>query len=269
MANLDKIINSVLFGFLLLLSFNSSQAQDDAAELAKKLSNPISSLISVPLQNNTDYGIGEMKGSRNTMNIQPVMPISISKNLNLITRLIMPVVSQYNITGEGEKQSGLSDFVLSGFFSPAISQNGITWGAGPAFLLPTGTNNYLTSKKFGIGPTAVGLKQFGGFTMGALVNQIWSVAGSDSRAAVNQMFLQPFFAYNWKSGAGLGFNFEYTQNWQSATSVVWFNPVLTGVTAVGSQKIQLGIGPRINIIAPAELRADFGWRAVIVFLFPK
>ena len=89
----------------------------------------------------------------------------------------MPVTTQYSITGPGEKQSGLGDFVLSGFFGPAESKNGITWAAGPVFLLPVGTNDYLTGDKFGIGPTAVILKQSAGFTFGALVNQIWSVAG--------------------------------------------------------------------------------------------
>ena len=244
-------------------------AQNEAAELAKKLANPISSLISVPLQNNTDYGIGDSNGTRNTLNVQPVIPFSLSKKLNLITRIIMPITTQYDITGEGDKQSGLGDFVLSGFFSPAVSKNGFTWGAGPVFLLPVGTNDYLTSKKFGIGPTAVALKQSHGFTFGALVNQIWSVAGSDSRPDVNQMFLQPFFTYKWKTGAGLGFNFEYTENWQANTSVVFFNPIVTGVTSLGKQKLQLGIGPRINVVSPSASRAEFGWRAVVVFLFPK
>jgi hypothetical protein len=244
-------------------------AQQDAAELAKKLANPISSLISVPFQNNTDYGIGDLKGSRNTLNIQPVVPFSLSKNLNLIARVIMPIVSQYNITGAKETQSGLGDFVVSGFFSPAVSKNGFTWGAGPVFLLPFGTNDYLTGKKFGIGPTAVALKQSHGFTFGALVNQIWSVSGSDARPDVNQMFLQPFFTYNWKTGAGLGFNFEYTQNWQAGSSTVFFNPIVTGVTSLGRQKLQLGAGPRINMAAPSGGSSDWGWRVVAVFLFPR
>jgi len=115
-------------------------AQDDASELAKKLSNPIASLISVPLQNNMDVGIGEFKGTRNTLNIQPVIPLSLSENLNLITRVILPVMTQYNVSGAGTSQRGLGDAVVSGFVSPKVSK--VTWGAGPVFLVPTGADDF-------------------------------------------------------------------------------------------------------------------------------
>jgi hypothetical protein len=244
-------------------------AQDDAAELAKKLSNPISSLISVPFQNNSDYGIGELKGSRNTMNIQPVVPINLTKNLNLIARWVQPLITQYNITGPQEKQNGLGDAVVSTFLSPAGSKNGFTWGAGPVFLVPDATDDKLASKQFGIGPTAVALKQFNGWTIGALANQIWGVSGGEGRPKVNQMFVQPFLAYNWKSGAGIGANMEWTQNWTANSSTLWLNPNISAVTSLGKQKTQFAIGPRFNLAAPAGGKADWGWRAVVVFLFPK
>jgi hypothetical protein len=262
---MKKLFLAALFS---TCAITAAFAQDDAAELAKKLANPIASLISVPFQNNTDYGIGQWQGTRNTMNFQPVLPVKINDKINMITRVVLPIVTQYNVTAPGEKQSGLGDAVMSAFFSPANSEK-LTWGIGPAFLLPVGTNDFLTTKKFGMGPTAVALKQVNGWTIGGLANQLWSVAGNKDRSDVSQMLVQPFVNYNWKSGAGIGANMEWTQNWKASTSTVWFNPTISAVTSLGKQKTQFVVGPRLNLAAPNGTKADWGWRAVVIFLFPK
>ncbi|MDO6470295.1 hypothetical protein [Maribacter sp. 1_MG-2023] len=213
-----------LFLIVLLLiwsvSFSQDEKNNNAEALAQKLANPIASLISVPFQQNMDFGIGDLNGSRYTVNIQPVLPFQLSENVILITRVVLPVVSQYNITGVGESETGLSDAVVTAFLSPTKSK--ITWGVGPALLIPTGTDDFLTTKKFGIGPSAVALVQSGANTYGVLVNQLWSVAGSSDRPDVNQFFIQPFIAHNWASGAGVSFIAEYTQNWEASQSTLWF-----------------------------------------------
>jgi hypothetical protein len=264
-----------LFLLFILLSisglslFAQEKPAQSAQAVADKLSNPVASLISVPLQNNTDYGIGPYNGSKNTLNFQPVIPISLSPNLNLITRLILPIVDQRDVSGQNTRETGLSDATITAFFAPANIKNGWIWGAGPAFLVPTGTNDLLSARKWGIGPSALVLKQVNGLTFGFLVNQIWSFAGDKNRSDVNQMFLQPFFAKNWKSGAGLGINAEITSNWQNQTTLVFINPIVTGVTKLGTQIVSLGIGPRIPVAGPVGVKPDFGFRGVITFVFPK
>ncbi len=240
-----------------------------AQEIANKLANPVANLISVPLQNNTDYGIGTYNGSKNTLNIQPVIPIKLSSKMNVITRYIFPLIDQRDVTGDKTHQFGLSDATLSAFFAPSNTKNGLMWGVGPAFLVPTGTNDFLTTKKWGVGPTALVLKQAKGLTLGVLVNQIWSFAGDKDRTDVNQMFIQPFFTHNWKSGAGLGLNAEITANWQAGTTLAFINPVVSGVTKLGTQTIQLAVGPRIPVAGPSESKPKFGFRAVLSFVFPE
>lgn len=250
--------------------FNHALAQTNIEDdLAQKLSNPVAALISVPIQNNIDYGIGQLKGSRYTLNVQPVIPFSLTSNINLIARVIVPYVDQYNISGVGEHQSGISDIVATAFFTPAKPSNGLVWGVGPAFLIPIGSNPYLTTQKWGVGPSVILLKQQNGWTTGLLANQIWSIAADSSRTNVSQMLVNPFLSYNWKGGATATAQIEWTQNWISGTPVVYFEAMASTISSIGKQKINLALGPKFQLSAPEYAQSKFGLRAVISFLFPK
>ena len=245
---------------------DAAPAPTDADALAKKLQNPVASLISVPLQSNYDFGIGANNGTRFTLNVQPVVPASISPKFNLITRLVLPVVSQNNVYGE-TSQSGLSDGLLTAFLSPkAPTSGGLIWGAGPAFLLPTGADG-LTTEKFGVGPSLLVLKQSGGLTFGVLLNHIVSVGGDESPTEVSNSFVQPFLALNFKGGKAISLNTEFTQNWEADVASGFINLTGSQVFRIGKQITQAFLGPRIGY-GPEESRADFGVRFGIVFLFP-
>ncbi len=160
-----------------------SVAASNAADLAKELANPVAALISVPLQLNYDHDIGPARGGKRwQLNIQPVVPISLSEDWNLISRTILPLVSQDEVFPGAGSQSGIGDIVQSVFFSPKKpTEGGLIWGVGPVLLLPTGSDDQLSAKKWGAGPTGVVLKQQGPWTYGALANHIWSIGGSGSR----------------------------------------------------------------------------------------
>jgi hypothetical protein len=180
-------------------------AAQSADELAKQTQHPVASLISVPLQGNWDFGIGDRDATGTLLNIQPVMPFAVTPSTNVILRVIMPMTSQ---PAPGRTRiNGLGDIVATAFFSPAKSGR-IIGGVGPVVLLPVATNNALGAEKFGIGPSVVALTQPGKWTLGALFNQIWSTSGAIDRSDVNTTFLQPFANYNLGGGLSVGVSAE-------------------------------------------------------------
>jgi hypothetical protein len=246
---------------------------EDAQELAKKLANPIASLISVPLQSNFDCNIGPADdGCRYTMNVQPVIPVSLSDDWNVISRTILPITYQNDIFPGAGDQFGLGDTTQSFFFSPKApsSFGGLIWGAGPVFLIPTATDDLLGTEKFGVGPTAVVLKQSGHWTIGILANQIWSVAGNDDRADVSQLFLQPFISYTTTDAWTFTLNTESAYNWKAEAWSVPINVQATKLIAIGTQRVNLGAGLRYWAESPDESGPEgFGGRVIVTFLFPK
>jgi hypothetical protein len=256
---------------VVLLCVTALAQTDEAAELAKKLANPVASLISVPIQANYDENIGpDEDGSVWRINIQPVIPLSITEDWNLISRTILPVIDQQDVPVEGMGESGIGDVLQSLFFSPKQpGERGWIWGAGPVLLLPTGSEDALSTEKWGAGPTAVGLKQVGPWTYGALVNHVWSLAGEDDRADVNATFIQPFLTYITKTKTTFALNTESTYDWEAEEWSVPINCNVLQLLKIGPQIIQVGVGARYWAESPDGGPQDSGARAQLTFLFPK
>jgi hypothetical protein len=242
---------------------------DDAAELAKKLSNPVADLISVPFQNNFDFGGGPSgDGFQYKLNIQPVVPITLSKDWNVISRTILPYIYQENVFGTSS-QSGLGDTTQSFFLSPKKpGPGGLIWGAGPVLLLPSATEVLLGAEKWGIGPTIVLLKQQGGWTYGALANHIWSFAGDDARQDVSATFLQPFLAFTTKMHTTFTVNSESTYDWENDQWTVPFNFMAAQLLKIGKHPVQFQLGARYYAETPNN-GPEWGLRFSVVLLFPK
>jgi hypothetical protein len=240
-------------------------------DLAKKLANPVASLISVPFQLNYDQDIGpEDDGDRWVLNVQPVVPITLNEDWNLISRTILPFVSQSDLYPGAGSQAGIGDIVQSVFFSPKEpTAGGWIWGAGPVLLLPTGSDDLLTTDQWAAGPTAVLLKQQGSWTYGALANHLWSFAGGDDRADIDATFLQPFVSYTTPTAWSVALNTESTYDWEGEQWSVPVNCVVTKVTKVGSQLVSVGGGVRYWADSPDNGPEGVGFRIVVTLLFPK
>ena len=247
----------------------ASAQQKSGEDLAKQLNNPIANLISAPLQFNYDARIGTARdGFKLNLNIQPVIPITLSDDWNVISRTILPITGQDDIFPGAQNQFGLGDVTQSFFFSPS-KPGAVTWGVGPVFLVPTGTDRLIGSGKFGLGPTAVVLRQDGGLTYGALLNHIWSVTGDGGRRNISNSFIQPFLAYTTKDAWTYSLNAEMTYDWKAEKWSVPINALVSKLVHVGHQPVSLGVGVRYWASSPSTGPHGFGARAVVTFLFPK
>jgi hypothetical protein len=254
---------------------DSSNASADNAQLAEKLNNPVASLISVPLQFNYDSSIGPNRdGHKNFLNIQPVIPFQINDDWNLISRTILPVVSQSNTSPGSGSQHGIGDITQSFFFSPrAPTANGYVWAIGPVLLLPTASDALLGSKKWGAGPTGLLLKQSKGWTYGVLVNQIWSFASVNGkysdRAPLSSIFVQPFAAYTTPAAWTYSANLESSYDWHAHEASVPLNLGISKLTRIGRQPISFAGGVRYWLESNNNGPHGWGYRFTVTMLFPK
>jgi hypothetical protein len=260
--------SSVLVSGLLVPSTAVAQSAD-SRDLAKQLSNPVASLISVPLQYNFDEGLGALEdGSRSTINFQPVVPISLNDDWNLISRTVAPYISQDDVTGPGESQSGLGDVVQSFFFSPKLpTESGWIWGAGPVVYIPLGSDQF-SADQWGLGVTGVALRQQNGWTYGALANHVWGIDPDDGDDGLSATYLQPFLSYTTPAAWTFALNTEASYDWNSEEWSVPLNVTASKLVRLGKQPISIGGGIRYWADSPEGGPEGTAFRLAVTFLFP-
>ena len=272
------VVLALLAGSQMLFAEEESIAQvevkegyaSDTEALAKAVQNPVASMISLPLQNNINTGIGPNDQTQNILNIQPVWPFELNDDWNLITRTIIPVISQPGVlTPKGERINGLGDTTFTAFVSPSDASD-IIWGVGPVFLLPTGKDE-LTADKWGAGISGVVLTMPGRWVIGSLVNNIWSFAG-DGKNDVNSFLWQYFVNYNFDEGWYFTSAPIITANWEADSDHRWTVPFGGGIGKVfkiGKQPMNAQLSAYKNVITPDDYGADWQFRVQLQFLFPK
>lgn len=255
-----------------LVFCSSAHAAMSSEELAKLAQNPIGNLVSVPFQNNTNTNYGPEEKNQNILNIQPVIPIAINDDWNIITRTILPIISQPAMTPYDNRTNGVGDLQLSAFLSPAKPGQWI-WGVGSIIQAPTNTHE-LGNDNWGVGPTAVLLHMDHGspWVYGALVNNLWSVSADQRGGSYNNGLIQPFVNYNFKGGFYLTSAPIITANWHADNSDdVWTVPVGGGIGKIfhlGRLPVNTQVSAYHNVEKP-EYGPDWQYRVQVQFMFPK
>jgi hypothetical protein len=241
--------------------------EDETAELARSAQNPIADLISLPLQNNTSYGAGPRERTANVLNIQPVLPFSITEDWNLITRTILPIVSQPSFARGQDRQNGIGDTLFTAFASPAQPVWGkILVGVGPVVNIPTASDDRLGPDAWGMGISGVALTIMGPFVTGALVSQLWNLEGDDFSVFTTQ----PFLNYNLPGGWYLTSSPIITADFEQDDNA-WLVPVGAGVGKIvrlGKLPLNVSVSAYYNAEKP-KFGADWSTRFQVQMLFPK
>jgi hypothetical protein len=250
----------------------SAHAELSAEDLAKLAQNPVGNLISVPFQNNTNLNYGPDKGTQNILNIQPVIPISINSDWNIITRTILPVISMPALGPDTPSLNGVGDVQFTAFLSPASPGEWI-WGAGPVVQAPTHSNSELGNDNWGMGPAFVVLHLSHGdpWVYGALVNNIWSLGSSGQGGSYNNGLLQPFINYNFPGGLYFTSAPIITANWKAAGSQRWTVPIGGGVGKIfhlGKLPVNTQVSAYYNVVRP-DSGPNWQVRLQAQFMFPK
>lgn len=259
---------------VLTLSGHGALAQtagsDETSDLAKKLSNPVASLISVPFQYNYNDGYGaDGDGEQSYINIQPVIPISISENWNVISRTILPLVSQNGLVPDKGDQSGFGNTTQSFFFSPKEPTSfGMIWGVGPVIQLPTATDG-IANPQWAAGITGVALKQTGPWTVGGLANHVWSISDEDKYGDISATYLQPFVSYSTPKATTFTLNTESVYDWETEQWSVPINAVVSQIVKIGKAPVQFGLGARYWVDTPEGGPEGWGARFQVTLLYPK
>ena len=244
-------------------------AQDDS-DLAKKTQNPVADIISVPFENNINFGTGPHHDVQYILNIQPVIPFRLTDEWNLISRTIAPLVYQPELAPGVGETFGLGDIQQSFFLSPA-KPGAVIWGAGVVLQFPTASDDTLGQGKWGIGPTLAALTIQGPWVIGTLINNVWSYAGDRDRKAVNQMLLQPFVNYNLPGGWYVNSVPKITADWEAHRSDRWTVPIGGGVgkiLRIGQLPLDAQLGAYYTVVRP-DNGPQWALRAQLQFVFPR
>ncbi|MFO1027556.1 MAG: hypothetical protein U1E70_20455 [Acetobacteraceae bacterium] len=245
---------------------------DDLTALAKKVENPLGTLYTFPFQGNTSFNSGPHRGIQEELDIQPVLPIHLNEDWNIITRTVLPVMWQPSQLPASSVPFGLGATTVSAFLSRRVPEAHLVWGVGPVVQLPTATSPSLGSSVWGLGPSVIGTYHGGPWVVGGMINNVFSLGGTPGLRGTryNLLTVQPIINYNFKAGWFIGSIPLITADWRATGNNAWTLPLGGQVGRLiklgGKVPVALILGAYYNVLRPAY-GATWQMRTQITLIF--
>jgi hypothetical protein len=261
---------------------SGSEQEASLTEINKKLTNPVSDLWSIAFQQNNymlDMGSGQPDHWNSNLNFQPVLPVALTSNWNLMTRPVMTLFNSVphpdpNNPTDIDRTTGFGDTVLMEMFSPSQKLVG-NWllGLGPTFIFPTASSDYTGQGKWQVGPAALVGYLSKKWILGALLQNWTSFGGSGNRPNTNQMNIQPFVAYFLPDGWSIGYSGNILANWKAdKAGDVWTIPLGLSVSKVlklGKLPVRIALGGQYMVHHPDTFGQKWNIQLMVVPVIPK
>lgn len=235
-------------------------------ELAISVHNPFEDFVKIPIESTTGFQVGHNHNAGDSLNIEPLVPISLNADWDLFAR---PSLSVTYLPSPHE-QFGLEDLQASFLLAPAKATAWI-WGVGPIFQFPTATSKELGTGRWSAGPTAALVYSEGPWSNYVLAYQLMSFAGDRDRGSVNQTYLEPEISYSFESGWSVDCDPAITYDWTADTASAWTIPIGADIGKafkLGSRDLGLQVGA-YDLLKRPEGAPQWILRASVTFLFPK
>jgi hypothetical protein len=270
-----KSVSKLILIFLLSFSFSlwAQDLSDTIVDAAKEAQNPLANVISMPLQNNMDFGIGDYNKTANVLNVQPILPVSLTESgWLLINRMIIPIPKTVpDLSSEDAKSTtGLGDISYTAWVAPPV-KGSLTWGFGMTSVWPTAGNNVLGQGKYSLGPSVVLVYCKPTYMAAAIISDWKSVGGDEAKPDVHTFYFQYIFTYFLQKKWYVSSAPINLANWEADAGQQWTVPLGGGfgkMITIGKLPLDLQTQAFYNVVRP-DGSPEWQWRFQLKFIFPK
>jgi len=267
------------------LAGGSQSDHESLAEVAAKLSNPVSDVWALFTQFGLTWSDGDFNGGDpelgGNMIFQPILPIPLfgegDDKWQILVRPAIPLLFGNSvprkITNRFDNQTGIGDITLP---LPITAPTG-NWllGLGPTFLIPSSSSDAFGRQQWGIGPSGILGYKTKDWIVGVFPQYYFGIGSrgdQGSKPDASYMTLLYFSFYNLPDAWQIGFNPTITYDDKATSGNKWNVPiglVVAKTTKVAGKPVKFQFGMEYSVVSQDDFGTRFQLKLNIIPVIPS